>query len=188
MTVGGDGGMVTTNDKRTADDVRKLRDCGRVSRYEHDVFGFTSRLNTANAAIGRVQLRHLDEWNERRREIARRYRSKLKDVEQVVLPPIDINDSKSVFHLFVILCKDRNGLAKHMDANNIDSAIHYPLPIHLQPIYRDTYGFRPGVYPVAEGLANRILSIPMFPGLTDEQVNAVSDCIIEFYTRYAQIV
>lgn len=181
MTVGGDGGMVTTNDKRVADDIRKLRDCGRVSRYEHDVFGFTSRLNTANAAFGRVQLKHLDEWNERRREIARRYLSKLNDVEQITLAPMDGKDSRSVYHLFTILCQDRNDLAKHLDAEGIDNAIHYPIPIHMQPIYRETYGPKQGKYPIAEDLANRMLSIPMFPGLTDEQVDTVSSCIIDHY-------
>nr|WP_019176642.1 DegT/DnrJ/EryC1/StrS family aminotransferase [Methanomassiliicoccus luminyensis] len=181
MTVGGDGGMVTTNDKRVADDIRKFRDCGRVSRYEHDVFGFTSRLNTANAAFGRVQLKHLDEWNERRREIARRYLSKLNDVEQITLAPMDGKDSRSVYHLFTILCQDRNDLAKHLDAEGIDNAIHYPIPIHMQPIYRETYGPKQGKYPIAEDLANRMLSIPMFPGLTDEQVDTVSSCIIDHY-------
>lgn len=181
MTVGGDGGMVTTNDGRIADDIRKLRDCGRISRYEHDVFGFTSRLNTANAAFGRVQLKHLDGWNERRREIARHYVSKLKDIEQVVLPPMDGKETKSVFHLFTLLCQDRAGLAKHMDAHGIDTAIHYPIPIHLQPIYRNVYGFGPGEYPVAESLADRIISIPMHPGLTDEQVDVVSGHIHDYY-------
>jgi len=180
MTVGGDGGMVTTNDKRIADDIRKLRDCGRVSRYEHDVFGFTSRLNTANAAFGRIQLKHLDEWNERRREIAKRYCLRLKGVEQISLPLLDNKDTKSVFHVFPILCNGRSELANHLDAHGIDAAVHYPIPIHLQPIYRETYNYSPGEFPVAEDLADRILSIPMFPGLTNEQVDKICDCIIDF--------
>ena len=181
MTVGGDGGMVTTNDGKLASDVRKLRDCGRVSRYEHDVFGFTSRLNTANAAIGRVQLRHLDEWNERRRTIARRYASKLKGVPGIVLPPMGTKDIKPVFHLFAIQCDDRDALAKHMDSKGIDTAVHYPIPIHLQPVYRAIYGYSGGEFPVSERLSKRILSLPMFPEMTDEQVDHVSEAIIEYY-------
>ncbi|HHT75022.1 MAG TPA: DegT/DnrJ/EryC1/StrS family aminotransferase [Methanomassiliicoccaceae archaeon] len=181
MTVGGDGGMITTNDDRLARDLRKLRDCGRVSRYEHDVFGFTSRLNTANAAIGRVQLRHLDEWNDRRREIARRYAEKLKDIEAIRLPPLGSKDVTPVFHLFVIQCDDRDSLAKHLNENGVDTATHYPIPIHLQPAYRDAFGFAPGSYPESERLSRTALSLPMFPEMTDEQVDEVCRLIVEHY-------
>jgi dTDP-4-amino-4,6-dideoxygalactose transaminase len=167
MTVGGDGGMITTNDKRLADDLRKLRDCGRTSRYIHDVFGFTSRLNTANAAIGRVQLRHLDDWNERRRSIARRYAEKLKDVEELRLPPMGDRDITPVFHQFVVEAEDRDALAKDLLAKGIETGVHYPVPIHLQPVYRDAMGFSPGSYPESERQADRVLSLPIFPTLTD---------------------
>jgi len=180
MTVGGDGGMVTTNDKRVADDIRKLRDCGRVSRYEHDVFGFTSRLNTANAAFGRVQLKHLDEWNERRREIAAQYHRRLRGLARVVLPPMGDQEVRPAFYVFAIRCEDRDALARHLGDNGIESAVHFP-PIHLQPVFREAYGFSPGEYPKAEAAAEHMLSIPMFPGLTAPQVDFVSDKIIEFY-------
>jgi dTDP-4-amino-4,6-dideoxygalactose transaminase len=180
MTVGGDGGMVTTNDKRLADDVRKLRDCGRVSRYEHDVFGFTSRLNTCNAALGRVQLRYLDEWNERRAGIARRYFQRLKDLPEVILPPMGAKDIRPAFYVFAIRCQEREGLEKHLKANNIESVVHFPA-IHLQPVYREAYGFSPGEYPKAEAAAEHMLSIPLFPEMTLEQVDFVSDKVIEFY-------
>lgn len=181
MTVGGDGGMVTTNDKRLADDIRKLRDCGRTSRYIHDVFGFTSRLNTANAAVGRVQLRHLNDWNERRRRIARRYAEKLKDVEEVRLPPMGGRDITPVFHLFVVQTDDRDELAKHLLANGIETGVHYPVPIHLQPVYRDAFGFSQGSYPESERQSGRLLSLPIFPAMTDEDVDRVCDSIIEHY-------
>lgn len=181
MTVGGDGGMVTTNDERLANDVRKLRDCGRVSRYEHDVFGFTSRLNAANAAIGRVQLRHLDEWNERRRALARRYAARLGDVAQLTLPPMGTRDVTPVFHLFAVQCDDRDALAAHLASKGIDTAVHYPTPIHLQPAYRDAYGFTRGSYPISEKLAATVLSLPLFPELKEEQVDVVCEHIIEYY-------
>ncbi len=181
MTVGGDGGMVTTNDKRLADDIRKLRDCGRTSRYIHDVFGFTSRLNTANAAVGRVQLRHLNEWNERRRDIARRYTEKLKDVEEVRLPPMGGRDITPVFHLFVVQTDDRDKLAKHLLADGIETGVHYPVPIHLQPVYRDAFGFSQGSYPESERQSGRLLSLPIFPAMADEEVDRVCQSIIEHY-------
>lgn len=181
MTVGGDGGMITTNDKRLADDLRKLRDCGRTSRYIHDVFGFTSRLNTANAAIGRVQLRHLDDWNERRRSIARRYAEKLKDVEELRLPPMGDRDITPVFHQFVVEAEDRDALAKDLLAKGIETGVHYPVPIHLQPVYRDAMGFSPGSYPESERQADRVLSLPIFPTLTDEEVDRVCAAIHGYY-------
>ncbi len=181
MTVGGDGGMVTTNDQRLADDVRKLRDCGRISRYLHDVFGFTSRLNTANAAVGRVQLRMLPEWNERRRSIARRYAERLKDVEELRLPPMGGRDITPVFHLFVVQADDRDELAKHLLSQGIETAVHYPVPIHLQPVYRDAFGFSEGSYPESERHSRRLLSLPIFPALTDEEVDRVCESIIQHY-------
>jgi dTDP-4-amino-4,6-dideoxygalactose transaminase len=183
MTVGGDGGMVTTNDERLADAIRKLRDCGRVSRYEHDVFGFTSRLNTANAAFGRVQLRHLDEWNERRRAIARRYVDNLKDVDGIVLPTMGTKDLKPVFHLFAIRCDTRDVLAKSLGENGIDTAVHYPIPIHMQPAYRNAYEYWGGEFPVSEKLSTQMLSLPMFPEMTNEQVDRVCQVINEHYAQ-----
>ena len=181
MTVGGDGGMVTTNDERLAADVRKLRDCGRVSRYEHDVFGFTSRLNSANAAIGRIQLKHLDEWNERRRAIAKRYAEKLKDIDGIVLPPMGSKDIVPVFHLFAIGCDDRDQLASYLQSKGIDTAVHYPLPIHLQPVYRAKYGYKGGEFHISERASKRMLSLPMFPEMTDTQVDFVSEQIVDYY-------
>jgi dTDP-4-amino-4,6-dideoxygalactose transaminase len=177
MTVGGDGGMITTSDKRLADDLRKLRDCGRISRYIHDVFGFTSRLNTCNAAFGRVQLRNLDAWNERRRAIARRYSEKLKDLPEVILPSLGTKEAVPVFHLYVIQADDRDDLARYLGTKGVDTAVHYPVPIHLQPVYKDAFGFGPGSYPESETLASRVLSLPMFPSLKDEEVDYICEQI-----------
>ncbi len=181
MTVGGDGGMVTTNDEKLAKEISKLRDCGRVSRYMHDVVGFTSRLNSVNAAFGRVQLRHLDGWNERRRAIAKLYAKELKDLKQVKLPPQGSKDIVPVFHLFAMKVEKRDELADFLAKKGIDSAVHYPIPIHLQPIYRQLYGYKEGSFPVSEKLSTSMISMPMFPELKDEEVKIVSEAVREFY-------
>jgi len=181
MTVGGDGGMVTTDDERLAKQVAKLRDCGRVSRYVHDVIGFTSRLNTANAAFGRVQLRHLDEWNERRRTIARLYAKELKDLRQVKIPPMGGPDIHPVFHLFALKAQRRDELAEFLRTKEIESAIHYPVPIHLQPVYKEMYGYEEGDFPVSEELSSSMISLPMFPEMKEEEVKFVSQAVRDFY-------
>jgi dTDP-4-amino-4,6-dideoxygalactose transaminase len=178
MTVGGDGGMVTTDDEDLANMVAKLRDCGRTSRYSHDVMGFTSRLNTANAAIGLVQLKRLDSWNERRRTIAARYITKLKSVPGITLPPEGSASKKPVYHCFAVLSEDRDVLAKQLAENNIATAVHYPIPIHLQPAYEGMTECK-GDLPVSEYLSNKILSLPIFPAMTNEQVDRVCEIIIE---------
>lgn len=181
MTVGGDGGMVTTDDEDLANLVAKLRDCGRTSRYSHDVMGFTSRLNTSNAAIGLVQLRRLDGWNERRRTIAKRYHSKLKDIAGIELPPKPGSDKVPVYHCFAILAERRDDLAKYMADKGIATAVHYPIPIHLQPAYAGKILEKEGDIPVSERLATGILSIPIYPSMTDEQVDRVCEAIESFF-------
>jgi len=178
MTVGGDGGMVTTNDDDIDREVRKYRDCGRAERYLHDVHGFTSRLNTVNAAIGRVQLNKLDSWNESRRRVATRYRQKLKDLEEIVLPVFPDPVREPVFHLFAVQCGPRDELMRFLDEKGIDTAIHYPLPVHLQPAFQ-SYGFPS--YPVSEGLSKRVISLPMHPSLSQEEQDYVCECVQEFF-------
>ena len=184
MTVGGDGGMITTNDDDAAEKIRSLRDCGRKDKYTHIYVGYTARLNTANAAIGRVQLKRLDKWNERRREIAKLYRKLLNDVEEIVLPPEDTY-GKSVYHLFVIRTKngEREKLKEFLNKNDIEVGIHYPLANHMQPVYQKLFGFKGGEYPNSEVAAANVLSLPMYPGLKDDEVKYVSEKIREFYGR-----
>lgn len=183
MTVCGDGGMVVTDDKKIADIVAKLRDCGRVSQYEHDVVGFTSRLNTANAAIGRVQLKRLEEWNERRRTIAKLYCSLLSDLHEVVLPPNDESEVKPVYHLYVIRTHFRDALKAWLERNGVKCGIHYPLPIHLQPIYRKLFGYKEGDFPKSELLCKTALSLPMFPGLEKQEIHYICGKIREFFDQ-----
>lgn len=182
MHVGGDGGMVTTNDAGVADLVRKLRHCGRKGQYEHDVIGYTARLNTANAAVGIEQLKMLDGWNERRRHVARRYHEGLKDTEDIHLPPQPTADVVPVYHLYTVRTERRDDLRKHLDAAGIQTGVHYEIPIHLQPIYRELYDFSEGMLPITERLCREVVTLPMFPNMTDEQVDYVCEKIHEFYS------
>ncbi len=186
MTVGGDGGMVTTNDEDMAELIRMIRDTGRRMKYEHVVIGYTARLNTVNAAIGRVQLRRLDSWNERRRHLAKIYRKLLSDVEEIILPPEDDEKRKQVYHLFVIRTKnpaDRDKLRSYLHERKIETGIHYPIPIHLQPCYKEKYGFRDGMYPNAELVSKSVISLPMCPLLEEDDIKRVCEEIKTFYGR-----
>lgn len=185
MIVCGDGGMVVTNEENVARKVAKLRDCGRASHYEHDMIGFTARLNTVNAAIGRVQLRRLDGWNERRRAVAKLYDSLLSDLDGVVLPPNMESVVKPVYHLYVIRTRFRDEMKAWLEQNGVQCGIHYPLPIHLQPIYRSLFGYKEGDFPKSELLCKTALSLPMFPGLEKQQVEYVCRKIHEFFGQQA---
>ena len=180
MTVCGDGGMAVTNDKKIASTITKLRDCGRASQYEHDIIGFTARLNTINAAIGRVQLRRLDEWNKKRRNHAKLYDRLFSDIENITLPPNGESHSKPVYHLYVIRTKRRDSLKERLEQDDIQCGIHYPLPIHLQPIYREMFGYNKGDFPQSELHCEETLSLPMYPDLTDSDVRFISEKVNEY--------
>jgi perosamine synthetase len=180
MTVCGDGGILVTNNKKMAVKAAKLRDCGRKTQYVHDLIGYTARLNTVNAAIGRVQLKRLDEWNEKRRRNAKAYDHLLSDIDGVVLPPKGDGETRPVYHLYVIRTKRRDSLKTWLETRGIQCGIHYPLPIHLQPVYRRMYGFREGMYPKSEEFCRTCLSIPMYPDLSSDEITFISDCIHEF--------
>lgn len=183
MSVLGDGGMVTTDDEEIAESVMKLRDCGRTSQYEHDTVGYTARLNSVNAAIGRVQLKHLSDWNRRRLEIAGSYFIKLSHLSPMLrLPPMPANGIEPVFHQFVIRTKKRDELKNYLESGGVQCNIHYPIPIHMQPLYVKKFGFREGMYPKSELLARECLSLPMHPFLTDDDVNYICEGISTFFT------
>jgi perosamine synthetase len=183
MTVCGDGGAIITNDEDIARIVMKLRDCGRISKYEHDIIGYTARLNTINAAIGRIQLKYLDQWNEARRRVAKIYNSLLSDIEEITLPPSETPSIKPVYHLYVIRTRYRDKLKKWLEENDIECGVHYPIPIHLQPIYRKIYGYRGGEYPKSEKASKECLSIPMHPFLKDEEIKYICEKIHEFFDK-----
>ncbi len=169
MTVGGDGGMTTTNNEEIAEKIRSIRDNGRKSKNEFDKLGFTMRLNTINAAIGRVQLKHLDEKNSRRREIVEIYKKKL--IEECILP--ENSKGKSVFHQIVIKHEKRDDIRRELNKNEIGSAIYYEKPIHMQEIYRE-YGL---TLPNSEKFSREIMSLPSYPSLTNDQVKVIAECV-----------
>ena len=169
MTVGGDGGMTTTNNEETALKIKSIRDNGRKTKNEFDKLGFTMRLNTVNAAIGRVQLKHLDEKNARRREIVSIYRKNL--VQNCILP--ENKDGKSVYHQIVLKHEKRDEIRKELTDNEIGSAIYYETPIHKQEIYQK-YGFE---LPNSEKFSKLILSLPSYPQLTDNQALEICECV-----------
>jgi len=182
MTVMGDGGMVATNDEKLALTIAKLRDCGRKSRYIHDMVGYTMRLNSINAAVGRIQLRRLDSLNEKRRKIASLYSSKLAGIGDIILPS-EARNVKAVYHLYVIKTKMRDALAKFLESKGIQTGIHYDPPLHLQPVYRDMFGNYEGKFPVAEGHAKTALSIPIFADMKEEDAKFVAQAITDFFDR-----
>jgi perosamine synthetase len=181
MTVAGDGGMITTNDEKIAAAAAMLRDCGRKSQYVHDVVGFTSRLNSVNAAIGRVQLKRLDTWNESRRKTAKIYDTFLEGVGDLVLPPKESTEVKPVYHLYVVRTKYRDELRSWMESQGIGCGIHYALPIHLQPIYREKFGYTENAYPNAEKLCKTCLTIPIFPNITEDEILYITQNIRKFF-------
>jgi dTDP-4-amino-4,6-dideoxygalactose transaminase len=174
----GDGGAVITSDRNLSEKVFMLRNHGRIEKYDHLIKGFNSRLDTIQAAILRAKLKHLDKWNERRREIAKRYIKNLRGVKG-----IEIKKPKEwaepVYHLFVIETEKRSELQKELSKNGIATGIHYPIPLHLLKSFEDL-GYRKGDFPVSEKCAERVLSLPMFPELKDEEVDRICEIIAEF--------
>ena len=169
MTVGGDGGICTTNNEGIADKIRSIRDNGRKTRNEFDKLGFTMRLNTVNAAIGRIQLKHLDEKNSRRREIVSIYKENL--IEDCILP--ENENGKSVYHQIVIRHENRDEIREKLTDDDIGSAIYYEKPIHMQPLYLE-YGYK---LPNSEKFSQEILSLPSYPSLTNDQLLEICECV-----------
>src|SRR2546426_1757918 len=132
--------------------------------------GYTSRLNTVNAAIGRVQLRKLDGWNKTRRRIADLYRRTLEGAQGITLPPTETPKETPVYHLFVVRSERRDQLASYLERNGVEAAIHYPVPIHLQVPYRAEYGYSEGSFPIAERLAGQKLYLPFYPAPPQKKI------------------
>jgi dTDP-4-amino-4,6-dideoxygalactose transaminase len=173
----GDGGMVTGNDPALMARVRRLRDHGRVGKYEHVELGWGSRLDALQAAILSAKLPHLERWTEQRRAAALRYNALLSGAE--VGTPTERPYNRHVYYCYVIRTPRRDDLAAHLAGQGIDTGVHYHIPMHLQPAYR-AMGLGPGTYPVAEVAAQQVLSLPMFPELTPDQQTRVADAIRAF--------
>jgi perosamine synthetase len=183
MTVCGDGGMVTTDDEKIAEKIKLLRNHGQHPKDVHTILGYTARLNTVNAAIGRVQLKYLPKWIEERRSIAKKYYKLLTDVEEITLPPGDSDIKKPSYHLYELKTGKRDELLQFLRDNKIICLIHYPTPIPYQPMYKDLFGFKEGMFPKSEELSAQAMDLPMFPGLKDNQINYISKKIHEFFDR-----
>lgn len=177
----GDGGMVVTNDYELAERIRLLRAQGQRSRYSYEVIGYTSRLDEIQAAILRVKLRHLEEWNEKRREKARTYSKLLSELDLVL--PIEKNYAKHVYHLYVIRCSRRDELVTFLNQNGVEALIHYPTPIHLASGYR-FMRYSSNSFPVSERCAKEVVSLPIFPELSVEEVEYVCSLLEEFLNSY----
>ena len=174
----GDAGMAVTNDDALARRLAQLRNYGQSQKYDHVAAGLNSRLDSLQAAVLAVKLPHLDRWNEARVSRAARYRAALRGVGDLRLQEI-APGATSVYHLFVVETEHRDRLRRHLADAGIDTGVHYPVPIHLQPAY--AAGYRMGQFPHTEALARRSLSLPMFPELRDDQVDAVAGAIRRFF-------
>jgi dTDP-4-amino-4,6-dideoxygalactose transaminase len=172
----GDAGLITTTDNRIAEAVRLLRDHGRVSQYEHAIVGQTARLDNLQAAVLRVQADCLDEWNARRRQVAGWYRELLP---AGVNSPSEDPGTECVYHLFVARVARRDAFRTHLAERGIATAVHYPIPLHLQPAFR-ALGFGPGAFPIAERLCTEVVSLPMHPFLERAEVQYIANAAEEF--------
>jgi dTDP-3-amino-3,4,6-trideoxy-alpha-D-glucose transaminase len=179
----GDGGAVVTNRPEIAERVRLLRSHGERPRYRHRMIGATARLDGLQAAVLRVKLRHLDAWNAQRRRAAAELRRALH-ASGVLAPPAPVDGGDHVYHLFVVRAEDRDLLRAHLTARGIASAVHYPVPVHRTEAYAHL-GYGQGSLPVVEELAERICSLPIFPGMTEAQIAAVASAVRDLPTARA---
>ena len=174
----GDAGAIVTNSEEVAARARMLRDHGRTDKYLHEYIGVNSRLDTLQAAVLSVKLAHMDEWNAARRAIAAKYDAALSELAWLTAPT-EIASGKHIYHLYVIQCARREELWRYLSNSGIGVGIHYPVPLHLQPAFR-LLGYGAGDFPVAERLADSILSIPMYPEMTAAQQQRVVETIVAF--------
>jgi len=184
LHVYGDGGVITTNDDALADALRKLRNHGLVTRDICERWGYNSRLDSIQAAIANVRLSHLHEDHQVLQSVAAAYRKGLHDVvvQGSVIVPQDKPHERAVYHTFIIQCDQRDALQAYLLSHGIETKVHYPIPIHAQQPGREL-GYKSGDLPRAEFLATRILSLPIYPGLTEEQISLVIKTIHSFYQQ-----
>jgi len=176
----GDGGMVITSDEELAGKIRLLRAHGSPKKYYHERLGYNSRLDEIQAAILRVKLRYLDKWNEARRQKAAVYTEAFKDLP--VKTPYEAPYGRHVYHLYVMATSERDALSNYLKQKGIGCGIYYPLPLHLQPVYKEL-GYNKGDFPVAEKLCEEALAIPLYPELEEEKQQYIIQTIREFFER-----
>jgi dTDP-4-amino-4,6-dideoxygalactose transaminase len=176
----GDAGMVVTKDEKVADKVKMIANHGSRKRYYHDLLGINSRLDTIQAAILRIKLKYLDQWNEQRRKNALYYSELLSSLE--VVTPYIADYADHIFHQYTIqLEKKRDELHQFLNEKNIPNAIYYPIPLHLQDAYVKSSGYKKGAFPISEKMAERVISLPMHPDLTREEQQYIVDNIKNFF-------
>lgn len=173
----GDGGIIVTNDEALAEKVRSLRFYGFRKRDYCQFEGFNSRLDEIQAALLRVKLQHLEGWNERRRAIAHIYGQVLQDTD--ILIPAEAEPARHVYHLYVVRSRKRDALREYLASQGVMTGIHYPVSIHLQEGYR-FLGYHAGDLPVTESVTRQILSLPMYPELTDAEIDFIGEHIVSF--------
>jgi len=173
----GDGGMVVTGDREEAAKIKMLRNYGQEKRYYHKIKGFNSRLDEIQAALLLTKLKYLDRWNNLRRRIASAYDRKISNL--AVVKPVEAPWGRHVYHLYVVRTRQRDGFKAYLEAKGVQTVIHYPVPIHLQEAYQDL-GYSTGDFPVAERAAHEIVSLPIFPQLREDEIQAMVDSINQY--------
>ena len=181
----GEGGAITTNDAKIAQAGKMLRDHGQAKKYYHDIEGYNGRLDSIQTGILSVKLKHLADWNTQRRERAAEYKSLFENSTGVQIP-FEPSWSRAVYHLYVVRVADREGLMSHLKDAGIGTGIHYPIPLHLQKAY-EALGYKAGDFPVTERVAREIVSLPMFPQLTTQQLAQVVKDIQDFLAKAINI-
>ncbi len=179
----GDGGFIATNSSEIADKVMLLREYGQREKYKHDLLGWNSRLDPIQASILSVKLQYLDKWNDSRLKIASKYNSILKSIEEIKFQE-NYKDSSSVYHIFAILTKDRDGLKDHLNKHGIETGIHYPVPVHLQKYYQDISKWDRKNLFNSETAASTELSLPMFPELMQSEIDKIAEEIQNFFKQW----
>ena len=176
----GEGGALVTNNAAFAARARALREHGSTQRYYHDEVGFNYRMEGMQGAVLGVKLKYLDGWTRERRRVAHRYHELLADTPLQL--PTEADYAQSAYHLYVVRHPERDALKKHLEANKVGCALHYPLPLHLQKCYANL-GHKEGDFPVAEKAARECLSLPIYPEMTDSQIERVAEVIGEFFGK-----
>lgn len=177
----GEGGAVVTQSEDIANKIRMIRDHGQAKKYYHDMEGYNGRLDAIQAGVLRIKLKRLANWNESRRRNAQYYNELLSPIKGVTVPR-EADGCRHVYHLYVILVDDRDGLQKYLNDKGVGTGLHYPVPLHLQKAYADM-GYKEGEFPVTESVAKRLLSLPMFPELTKAQIEYVAQNIKDFMNK-----
>lgn len=173
----GDAGAVVTNDRELAEKIKMMSDHGRISKYEHLIHGTNARMDNLQAAVLNVKMKYLDEWNSRRRKIVNKYRNALEDIVRFI---DEESFARPVYHLCVVRTPYRDDLIKFLNEHGVSTGIHYPVPLHMQPVYKDL-GYKYGDFPRTEKISEEILSLPLYPEMTEEMADFVIAQVKEYF-------